>query len=291
MKLFAKSIIQFAAQLIVPSFFWLSRWYLSNRDKFFHHMSPSYISVPLVIFGEVLRESRAAFVREFAEYALPRYKVFTEDHYSAGGYGYRGLEKIGSAAAKTRYEAGKSRLSHYLDHNKRLLDCQDGDSFLDAGCGDGYNIKELARRFPSSIIHGFDVNDAALAIVRMSEAHPQLTLRQGTFLDPKFMANYLDLSFDWVLMSHALGFITGLSIIDTIKVRTRLVQDLARVSRKGVIILDGPPEAGFSVEIEHKTRCIVKSNYMMLFNELRNGELYAMQSKVDWAYCWRKRSA
>lgn len=98
MKLFAKSIIRFAAQLIVPPFFWLSRWYRSNRDKFFHRMSPSYISVPLVIFGEVLRESRAAFVREFAEYALPRYTVFTEDHYSAGGYGYRGLEKIGSAA-------------------------------------------------------------------------------------------------------------------------------------------------------------------------------------------------
>ena len=288
MKSFIVAIMQISARLVVPPCFWLSRWYMHNRMKFFHRESPNVMSLPLVIIGEGQKIFRAAFIREFAEYALPKYKSFTEDHYSAGGYGYGGLEKLDSGAARARYASGKSRLTHYLDHNTRLLDCVDGDSFLDAGCGDGFNIRELARRFPSSVIHGFDVNDAALSIVRIAEAHPKLTLRQGTFLDPKFMATLLDLSFDWVLISHALAFVTGLSISDTWEVRTRLVQDLVRVSRKGVIILDGPPDTGFSVEIEHDTRCAVKSNYMMLFTDLRNGELYAMQSKVDWAYCWRK---
>ena len=264
---------------------------MHNRMKFFHRESPNVMSLPLVIIGSGLNKYRTAFIREFAEYALPKYKVFTEDHYSAGGYGYGGLEKLDSEAAKARYAAGKSRLTYYLDKNKRLLDCSDGDSFLDAGCGDGFNIRELARRFPSSVIHGFDVNEAALSIVRVAEAHPKLTLRQGTFLDPKFMATYSDSSFDWVLISHALAFITGSSISNTWEVRARLVQELGRVSRKGVIILDGPPDADFSVQIEHNTRCAVKSNYMMLFTELPNGEIYAMQSKVDWAYCWRKSPA
>ena len=246
------------------------------------------MSLPLVVIGEVQKKFRAAFIHEFAEFALPKYKVFTEDHYSAGGYGYRGLEKLDSGATKIRYASGPARLTHYLDKNKYLLACADGDSFLDAGCGDGFNIRELARRFPSSVIHGFDVNEVALSIVRSAEAHPKVTLRQGTFLDPKFMATFSDSSFDWVLMSHALSFISGLSINDTWEVRTRLVQDLVRVSRKGVIILDGPPDAEFLVEIEHNTRCAVKSNYMRLFADLPNGELYAMQSKVDWAYCWRK---
>lgn len=291
MKSIVFTIMQFVARLVVPPCFWISRWYMHNRMKFFHRESPNIMVLPLVVIGEGLNKFSKVFISEFAEYALPKYKVFTEDHYSAGGYGYGGLEKLDSTAARTRYVAGKSRLTHYLDHNKRLLNCADGDSFLDAGCGDGFNIRELARRFPSSIIHGFDVNDAALSIVKMAETHPKLTLRQGTFLDPHFMATFLDLSFDWVLISHALAFITGSSIDDTWKVRARLVQDFARISRQGVVILDGPPDAGFSVEIEHKTRCAVKSNYMMLFNDLRNGELYAMQSKVDWAYCWRKSPA
>ncbi len=288
MKSIVFTIMQFVARLLVPPCFWISRWYMHNRMKFFHHESPNLISLPLVIMMEGLKKYAALFKSEFAEYALPKYKVYTEQHYSDGGYGYGGLEKLDLEAAKARYAAGPSRLIHYLDHNKHLLDCGDGESFLDAGCGDGFNIRELARRFPSSIIHGFDMNEAALSIVRNAEVHSKLTLRQATFLDPEFMATFSDSSFDWVLISHALAFITGTSINDTWEIRTRLVQDLARVSRKGVIILDGPPDTGFSAEIEHNTRCIVKSNYMLLFTDLHKGELYAMQSKVDWAYCWRK---
>lgn len=273
--------------LVIP-FFWFSRWVMHNNFRRAMNSDivgrPAFLSLPFVYAYLGLVLLSRGWRRSFDEYALPRYQQFVARHYSKEGLGYRGLSTIDGEQARALYSGERSQLAYYLNHHKKLLTCVNGDSFLDVGCGSGQNIQELSRRFPDSKIHGFDINDDAVSLIKTVEKNPHVVVEVGSFLDPTYLQRYQPASYDWIVLSHVLGFIVANGIEATMRVRKELIVSLARLARKGLIVLDGPPEAGFKVVIEQNTRCIIKFDYTLLFDKSL-GELYMLHLENDWAYC------
>lgn len=273
--------------LVIP-FFWFSRWVIHNNFRRTMKSDivgrPAFLSLPFVYAYLGLVLLNRGWRRSFAEYALPRYQQFIALHYSKEGLGYGGLFMVDGEQARALYSSGHGRIAHYLDNHKKLLTCVNGDSFLDVGCGRGQNIRELSRRFPASKIHGFDINDDAVNLIKTVENNTNVLVEVGNFLDPTYLQRYQPASYDWIVLSHALGFIVANGIEATMRVRKELIVSLARLACKGLIVLDGPPEAGFKVVIEQNTRCSIKFDYTLLFDK-GLGELYILHSGNDWAYC------
>lgn len=273
--------------LVIP-FFWFSRWVLHN--KFRRSMKsaivgrPALLSLPFVYAYLGLVLLSRAWRRSFDDYALPWCRKFVAQHYSKGGLGYANLAAVDGQKAEEMYRSGYSRIAYYLENNKKLLACANSDSFLDVACGRGQNIQELSRRFPDSRIRGFDINEDAVNLIKAAERNNNVSVEVGSFLDASYLERYKEGSYDWIIFSHALGFITADSIDATIGLRKELISSLARIARKGLIVLEGHPSEDFRVMIEQNTRCWINSDYTRLFDKSL-GELYMLRSESDWAYC------
>jgi ubiquinone/menaquinone biosynthesis C-methylase UbiE len=239
--------------------------------------------------GVLSRCWRVAFTRA----AIRHYAKTLTRHYGPRGLAYGHLASETDADRLARFKNQQGRIRFYL-HDCRVLDFADGDSFLDCGCGPGQNVAELRRAFPASPIKAFDYNADAIAIVKLgSKGDALTTAEQGSVLDWPYLAAYPDNSVDHVLISHVMGFLLRPSMEETRKARQHIVNELIRIARRTVLVLDRVEtnQTQMSVEIEQRDRGIVHDDLTQYFQRHETeGQLYLMLSPEDEAIIYRKPS-
>ncbi|MGH2617700.1 MAG: class I SAM-dependent methyltransferase [Thermomicrobiales bacterium] len=97
------------------------------------------------------------------------------------------------------------------------------DSFLDAGCGEGFVAEHVLRTLPGVNLTGCDVSDSALAIA--ARANPGARFVAGSVVALPFP----DQSFDVVGCFEVLEHLPG-------DLPRQALSELARVARQGVVL-------------------------------------------------------
>jgi SAM-dependent methyltransferase len=247
--------------------------------------------VYLYLMGSVIS---GEFRRLFSQYTLKKYVKFTSRHYAKGGLGYFNCDQLTNDERAQLYLKEKGRIAYFIDHNKTLVPYNNGDTFLDAGCGKGQNIQVISERYPASKITGFDISPEAVKIIQCGVGNnPNVSVDTGDLCSREFLSSIPDGSYNHVIVSHVLGFLSGPGIEETKKFRQELIDELIRISSDSVIILDlieNVPE--ITAEIEQNNRCIVHDrliDYFFPYVRSEKGEVYAMFSDESGGLLYLKR--
>ncbi|GFM38114.1 class I SAM-dependent methyltransferase [Desulfovibrio psychrotolerans] len=276
------------------AFFWVNRWVLDNDFVLRQYPrlgKPSYWAVPFVAFYHLVGIIHSGFKASYSNYAIKQYHRLTPLHYAPGGRGYLSLKDLSEAEKTEKYQSLVSRASMVLDKAGMLALYRDGDSFLDAGCGMGKNIRFLSQAYPNSKITGFDINESALDLIKSAEKNPNVTVEKGSILEPAYMASLPANGFDHVIMSHVMGFICVENEKVTAEIRQSIVDNLVRVANKSFLLLDSHSSCkAMTVEIEQKNRCRIYDNLTRYFEKhLNTGELYLVPSPETTGFYYVKR--
>ena len=294
----ALTIIRPFISLWVVIWFWPSRWVMHNRFLFRlknPRLKPALLSLPFVYASLAYLLVINEFRRHFTQYALQRYVVFIRKHYSIGGLGYLHTENMNEAQRVALFSREVGRIRYFLDHNKSLIPYQNGDTFLDAGCGKGQNIRVISERYPDSKIRGFDFSQEAVEIVKSgTRNNPLITVETGDICDPDYLSSLPDASFDHIIVSHVIGFLCGPGTDETRELRQQIIDQMIRISSTSVMILDTIENLpDMSVEVEQNTRCIVHDrlmNYFEKYTTAGSGEVYGMFSDESSGLLYLKSS-
>jgi ubiquinone/menaquinone biosynthesis C-methylase UbiE len=252
----------------------------------------SILALPFSLFGRVQRLVKRIWRHAFINYALKRYEIYLKQHYSAEGVGYFNYDALSDDKCIAIFGEMESRLGYYIDHNPSVLNYEDGDRFLDAGCGRGQNIKELVCRYPHSTIKGFDVNKGALRVIQTAlKDRTNAQVEVGSIVNPTYLGEYPAKSIDHVVVSHVFSFLIDRDIEETKKLRQATIDQLLRIAKKTVIILDAniwKDDEGVELVIEQNTRCFFKESLAPYFSPyLDRGELYLALSPEDRAFIFK----
>jgi ubiquinone/menaquinone biosynthesis C-methylase UbiE len=292
LKMIFKIVVSVVIRLVVFFYFWFIRWVLNQR--FFRNDKgmalPSFLVRPIVFIHAAIVFIKKTWREEFSNYAVKKYPEFIKNHYSKQGAGYLNYENLSEAEYLEIYNGLKSRLSYYITNHKKLLDYQNGTSFLDMGCGKGENIKGLVERYPNSKIKGFDINNGALNVAKTAlRDNPNVQIEQGSVIDFSYLTTYPANSVDHVIMSHVIAFLMDISIKATKELRQNIINQLIRIARKSVIILDGnivSDQVEPKLLIEHNTRCVFHESLVPYFAQYKSiGELYMAFESVEKSAC------
>lgn len=293
MKRFAKFFIA----PIVAVYFWFFRW-LKHHELIRNMKSPglgapSPVAMPfIVLYGYVLGV-RKLWNDAFISYSLSHYVNFIPKHYSKSGLGYFELEGLSEKDCLTRYKALSDRIGRYFEHNPRTLTYNNGDSFLDVGCGMGQTIKVLVERLPKSTIKGFDVNEGAIRMIKVAtKDNPNVVVEIGSATDFSYLSTYADGSFDHVVISHVLTHLLASSLEKTFELRQGVIDELVRICRKSVLVMDKihhDPLGRINIEIEQYNRCtLVESLAKYFIKHKVDGEVCMMFATENNALYFRK---
>jgi SAM-dependent methyltransferase len=274
----------------VVVWFWFARWVAHNKLVFRLKpggATPNILSYPFIAIYYFLKLLSNAWRYQFADYGVRKYSKFIKKHYSGDGWG---KIKIKNSEQRTNlFNNLHSRFAYYLDHASLLISCKDGDTFLDAACGFGENLKELRRRFPNSKIHAFDISPNAIEFIHMSDFGNATSAEEGSILDFNYLSKFKDASYDWVLYSHAFSFIFASSLKETTELRKKVLQHLSRIARKGFIMLETFPSDETKFVLEQNTRSALKTDITSYFEGIK-GELFlAHHIGQDAAYLLMKK--
>ena len=217
----------------------------------------------MVSAGRLLRAVRGAYEDE----VLAKYKSLHLIHYGPGGRGYASTSGLSAVQTREMYSRQYSRLDYFVDTFPDLLCFEDGDSFLDLGCGKGQNLRVLSERFPRSSISGVDISTDAVEFLRLANSNPNMHVQVGDILDPHELDSILSERSDHIILSHVFALLLGPSVEETHEMRTELVRRLVRACRKTVIILDDFNSRGnLKVSIEQLNRCVVADDVLGYFS-------------------------
>lgn len=185
----------------------------------------------------VLRRAGQIWSQEYTDYGLRFYARRLARHYAF--MGHQDLHGLDQAKRLEMFEkAGPSRVMPFADAHPDILNFRDGDSFLDAGCGRGPEIKGLVARYPSSPILGLDISAEALAVVTAGTAgRATVTTRQMSLTDPQGLSSIPDGSYDHVVLSHVIPYLMGEGLAETDRARQTVIDHLVRIARRTVVIL------------------------------------------------------
>ncbi len=207
-----------------------------------------------------------------------RYAKLHPIHYGPKGRGYMSLAAYSAHERSERYRTQRSRLQPFVDLFPDLLRFNDGDSFLEMGCGSGQNIRMLAEGYPSSRIVGYDINDEAVELVRDFESHCGVEVETGDLTDGVFRSTVLKESFDHIILSHVFSLICAQSSGLTADLRRNIILDLARACRTSLVVIDtfgfsGPP----TMTIEQRQRAIVSDDVLAYLTGIDTGRTVLLQ--------------
>ena len=287
--------------LIEPSvfiWFWFIRWIKQNRllaglgDKQIGRHSIFYI--PFAYIDRMISFFKSNWNAEFSNYALKKYENFLKTHYSKDGIGYFNYDGLSEDERLNIYNGVKGRVAYYIEHNLSILDYKDGDSFLDMGCGQGQNIKELVSRYPNSLIKGFDVSKGALRIIQTAlKKNNNVNVEEGSVIDLQYLDSYPARSFDHVIVSHVFSFLIRTDVNETRILRQKIMDQLIRIAAKSALIMDANILSGNKYPeliIEQNTRCHFRESLVPYFSKhVSKGELYAMFSPENEAVVFKLR--
>lgn len=132
-------------------------------------------------------------------------------------------------------------------------------------------------------IKGFDISEQAIQIIKYGVGdNSNVNVEIGDICDLNFLSSIPDASFDHIILSHIIGFLSGPDIEQTIDLRQQLIDQLVRICSVSVIILDSIEDIpNIRAEIEQNNRCIVHDrlmNYFLKYTTTREGEMYIMFS-------------
>ncbi|MCC7021569.1 MAG: class I SAM-dependent methyltransferase [Thermomicrobiales bacterium] len=107
------------------------------------------------------------------------------------------------------------------------------DSFLDAGCGEGFVARRMLEAMPNLELTGCDLSAGALEIAR--ETNPSARFVPGSVVELPFPDNAFDVVGCFEVLEHLPGDLPELALAE-----------FARVARRGVV-LSVPHEPAFSL--------------------------------------------
>jgi SAM-dependent methyltransferase len=297
MKNSIELLISFVLKPFVILWFWFLRWFRYN--KLLNGLNnkkigmPSVFYFPFAYFYKFSLLIKRIWAAQFSSYALKKYTGFLKIHYSKDGLGYFDYKSLSPDDYLKIYQNLTGRVSYYIAHNPAVLDYKDGDSFLDAGCGKGQNIKELVRCFPNSPVKGFDVSKEALKVIQTAlKDNRNVSVEESSVSDIKYLASYPDGAFDHVIISHVFAFLIGSGINETKDIRQMIIDQLIRIAAKSLLIMDGDilsDNKAPEIIIEQNTRCVFKESILAYFlKHFSKGELYSMFSPENEAVIFKK---
>lgn len=251
---------------------------------------PTLIGRIIAFALRVWTHLHALYAREYLDLALRRYASYNRRHYSPGGRGYATEAVIGDEEKKRLYGQPPGRISGFLDAHGDILGYRDGETFLDVGCGRGQNLKVLSDTFPAARLQGIDVNAAAVEVIRLAAGEGPVSAAVGDLTRSETFAEIADSSFDHVVMSHVFSVILGEGLASTRATRTMIVDEMVRIARKSVLIIDSPAifAVAPSFEIEQRDRGVFYEDAAAYFDAtkgrlltLRNGESVGLLLQVS----------
>jgi SAM-dependent methyltransferase len=190
-----------------------------------------------------------------------------------------------------RYQGQISRLAVFADEYADILRYEDGDTFVDLGCGSGQNIRFLAERYPASLVIGTDMNADAVALVRECEPSANVQLSVGDMRDAEFLSRLMSDRIDHVLLSHVFSLIFAPSARETRELRQAFIDRVVGGSRKSVIILDNFGKRGeLSIAIEQKQRAHVTDDVMSYFSKHVEGRAFMVESERSQAIIFSRKN-
>ena len=228
---------------IVPIVFPVVRFvkdqvFLSHLNK--DGLMPSAFGWAVVFVARAWGYCRRIFRHEFDDYALHRYALYVRRHYGKGGRGYFSYANLQASEKAQLFGRSGGRIAPFIEHYQDLLKYADDDSYFDAGCGRGQNVKVLMERFPTSSIHGMDLSGDAADIVTLAVSDPRVTARPGDLTNIATLKAIGDDAYDHVILSHVLSIILGAGLDATRQTRGMIISELARIARKSLLIIDSP---------------------------------------------------
>ena len=109
------------------------------------------------------------------------------------------------------YDATRKFFLFGRDRLIATLDVPDGGTVLEVGCGTGRNLIQVARRYPTARLFGFDISEAMLETARNSIARAglsnRITLKQADATSFDALALFGQGQFDRVFFSYTLSMI------------------------------------------------------------------------------------
>jgi S-adenosylmethionine-diacylgycerolhomoserine-N-methlytransferase len=109
------------------------------------------------------------------------------------------------------YDATRKFFLFGRDRLIATLDVPGGGTVLEVGCGTGRNLIQVARRYPTARLFGFDISEAMLETARKSIARAglsdRITLKQADATNFDATALFGPAQFDRVFFSYTLSMI------------------------------------------------------------------------------------
>lgn len=229
--------------------------------------SPSVFG-SLIAFQVFLgRAIKAMWKEARIEYSLQLYKNRNLAHYAKNGRGYINLENLSNQECVDQFAKLESRLQVFSDAYPMTVGYKDGESFLDAGCGKGQNLKFIFSRYPNSPYIGFDFDERCLQVARVGvEGSSRRSLIQGSILDVDFLRSFEDKSIDHICICGVFSTLLESSIQQIQRSHQKIVDEFVRISRKSIMIIDEMSlDNVVDVKIEQLTRATVFENIASYF--------------------------
>ncbi|PIW26384.1 MAG: hypothetical protein COW30_15035 [Rhodospirillales bacterium CG15_BIG_FIL_POST_REV_8_21_14_020_66_15] len=279
-------------RLIVPPVFHVMRFvkdqtFLVNLHS--AELKPGPLGRAVAFLARAAAFLGRLYQREFDAYASRKYSRYIRHHYGRDGRGYFSYAGLGDAEKAALFGKPGGRINGFIERYSDLLGYADGDTFFDAGCGRGQNIKVLMERFPRSPIHGIDFSAEAVSVINLAVGSEPVSAVQGDLTDAATFVAFGDGAFDHVVMSHVLSIIIGDGTQETKDTRAAILRELARLARKTVLVIDSPAIVsqveGF--EIEQKDRGYFAESVLKYFPP-DQGTTCVLQSADSIAVLFRK---
>lgn len=281
MRLFIVPIVFHSTRLIQDQVFLKE---LGNE-----RLKPSILFSPIVFVVRAWRRAAWIFRTQFNDYALRKYMRYIKNHYGPGGRGYHSYGKLGDAEKIRLYGAPRGRIADFIAQHLEILGYRNGDSFFEAGCGRGQNLKVLSEAFDASPIFGTDVSEEAVEVVALAASDSRLTVWVSDLTNPATLRGIADNAYDHVVISHVLSILLGAGTTDTRRIRQEIVDHLIRIAGKSVLLIDGRDLAICKEEfvIEQRDRGAFKESMLAYFPADR-GRLVTLLSESSFAAHFRK---
>ena len=255
---------------------------------------PSAIGTLFAVQGYLWRAIKVMWREACTEYTLHLYSKRNLAHYAKNGRGYINVVNLSERERIDQFAKLESRLQVFVDSYPMMVGYKDGESFLDAGCGKGQNLKFIMSRYSHSPYTGFDIDERCLQVAKVgTEGSADRSLRQGSILDIDFLQSFEAKSVDHICVCHVFSTLLLPTIAETKISHQRIIDEFVRMSRKSIMIIDSMSMGkSFEVEVEQATRAVVCEDIASYFERHQSlGEACILSCRGFLAVLFKSREA